>query len=99
MLNNNLKGSESVAIKPHRLKKGDTIGVIAPASPPNQDNLKRSLSFLEELDLKVKMGDHVYDQYGYLAGKEEEGSQIFYVSFKGFTCKKSQWEPLALFLP
>lgn len=61
-----------MAIKPLRLNKGDTIGVIAPASPPNKDNLKRSLSFLEELGLKVKMGDHVYDQYGYLAGKDED---------------------------
>lgn len=61
-----------MAIKPLRLNKGDTIGIIAPASPPNQDNLKRSLSFLEELGLKVRMGDHVYDQYGYLAGKDED---------------------------
>ncbi|MBT2687690.1 LD-carboxypeptidase [Bacillus sp. ISL-47] len=61
-----------MAIKPLRLNKGDAIGIIAPASPPNQDNLKRSLSFLEELGLKVKMGNHVYDQYGYLAGKDED---------------------------
>ncbi|GLB60932.1 S66 peptidase family protein [Cytobacillus sp. NCCP-133] len=61
-----------MAIKPHRLQKGDAIGIIAPASPPNQENLKRSLSFLEDLGLKVKMGNHVYDQYGYLAGKDED---------------------------
>ena len=32
-------------IRPQRLQKGDTIGIIAPASPPNQENLKRSLAF------------------------------------------------------
>ncbi|MBS4192581.1 LD-carboxypeptidase [Bacillus sp. FJAT-49705] len=59
-------------MKPQRLRKGDAIGIIAPASPPNQENLKRSLSFLEELGLEVKIGNHVYDQYGYLAGNDED---------------------------
>ncbi|QED46314.1 S66 peptidase family protein [Cytobacillus dafuensis] len=59
-------------MKPQRLRKGDTIGIIAPASPPNQENLQRSFSFLEELGLEVKIGKHVYDQYGYLAGNDED---------------------------
>lgn len=28
-------------IKPKPLQKGDTVAVIAPASPPNQHNLKK----------------------------------------------------------
>ncbi|PLR95204.1 S66 peptidase family protein [Bacillus sp. T33-2] len=59
-------------IKPNRLKKGDIVGIIAPASPPNQENLKRSLHFLQELGLKVKLGRHVQKEYGYLAGNDEE---------------------------
>lgn len=59
-------------VKPERLKKGDTIGIIAPASPPNQENLQRSFSFLEELGVRIKMGQHVSDQYGYLAGSDED---------------------------
>ncbi|MBP2242436.1 muramoyltetrapeptide carboxypeptidase [Cytobacillus eiseniae] len=59
-------------VKPQRLQKGDTVGIIAPASPPNQENLQRSYSFLEELGLKIKIGDHVQDQYGYLAGKDKD---------------------------
>ena len=43
-----------MGVKPQRLKIGDTIGIIAPASPPNQENLLRSFAFLEELGLKVK---------------------------------------------
>ena len=61
-----------MAMKPQRLEKGDAIGIIAPASPPNQENLKRSLAFLDELGVKVKMGEHVTDQYGYLAGNDED---------------------------
>lgn len=59
-------------VKPQQLKVGDTIGIIAPASPPNQENLHRSLAFLEDLGLKVKIGKHVYDQYGYLAGRDKD---------------------------
>lgn len=59
-------------IRPKRLQKGDTIGIIAPSSPPNLDQLKRSLTFLEELGLSYKMGRSVENVYGYLAGTDEE---------------------------
>lgn len=57
---------------PKRLQRGDTVGVIAPSSPPDLENLKRALPFLEELGLKVKMGNAVEAKYGYLAGTDEE---------------------------
>lgn len=57
---------------PKRLKKGDTVGVIAPSSPPNLENLKKALPFLEELGLKVKMGKSVEAVNGYLAGSDDE---------------------------
>lgn len=59
-------------IRPKRLQKGDTIGIIAPSSPPNLDQLKNSLSFLEELGLSYKMGKSVEKVHGYLAGTDEE---------------------------
>lgn len=59
-------------IRPKRLQRGDTVAVIAPSSPPNLENLKRALPFLEELGLKVKMGKSVEKVYGYLAGTDEE---------------------------
>lgn len=58
-------------VKPSALNRGDTIGIIAPASPPNQENLQRALSFIEGLGLNWKMGEHVKDQYGYLAGNDK----------------------------
>ena len=57
---------------PNRLKRGDTVGVIAPSSPPNLENLNKALPFLEELGLKVKLGSSVEAKHGYLAGTEEE---------------------------
>lgn len=58
-------------IKPERLKKGDTVAVIAPASPPNKENLKRGLKFVEDLGLNYKLGESLYSEYGYLAGNDE----------------------------
>ncbi len=57
---------------PKRLKQGDTIGIVAPASPPNQESLTRSFAFLESLGLKWKLGNHVKDVSGYLAGTDKD---------------------------
>lgn len=62
-------------IRPKRLQKGDTIGIVAPSSPPNQANLERSLAFLEQLGLKWKFGQHVKSVNGYLAGTDDERLQ------------------------
>lgn len=58
-------------IKPEKLKKGDTIGVIAPASPPDESKLKKALSFLEELEVNIKLGESINQRFGYLAGDDE----------------------------
>lgn len=59
-------------IKPERLKKGDTVGIIAPASPPNKENLERGLKFIEAIELNYKLGKSLYQEYGYLAGSDED---------------------------
>ncbi|WP_432362507.1 S66 peptidase family protein [Sporosarcina sp. UB5] len=62
-------------IRPKRLQPGDTIGIVAPSSPPNQESLERSLAFLEQLGLKWKFGRHVKNVTGYLAGTDDERLQ------------------------
>lgn len=59
-------------IRPPRLRKGDTVGIIAPSSPPNEESLERSFAFLEQLGLNWKFGKHLRNTYGYLAGTDEE---------------------------
>lgn len=78
-------------IRPQRLQKGDTIGIIAPSSPPNQENLEKSFAFLEQLGLKWKLGQHVKNVNGYLAGTDEERLQDLHELFadpevKGIFC-------------
>lgn len=78
-------------IRPERLRSGDMIGIVSPSSPPNQESLERSLTFLEGLGLKWKFGEHVKDQYGYLAGKDDERLDDLHAMFadpevKGIIC-------------
>ncbi|MBM7693063.1 muramoyltetrapeptide carboxypeptidase [Peribacillus deserti] len=71
-----------MTMKPKHLIKGDTVGIIAPASPPNQENLQRSLAFLKDLGLHVKFGRHVHNEYGYLAGSDDERLEDLHNMFK-----------------
>src|SRR5699024_5880497 len=59
-------------MKAKRLKKGDTIGVVALARPPNQEHLKISLGRLEErYDIHFKLEENINDIYGHLAGTDK----------------------------
>lgn len=68
-------------LKPNRLHIGDTVGVIAPASPPNQKNLRKGIEFLKELGLQVKVGKSVEKIYGYLAGTDQERLEDLHAMF------------------
>ncbi|KHE67956.1 LD-carboxypeptidase [Halobacillus sp. BBL2006] len=68
-------------ILPKRLQAGDTIGVIAPASPPNLENLDQAILFLENLGLQAKVAPNVSKTYGYLAGTDEERLSDFHQMF------------------
>ncbi len=59
-------------IKPKKLKAGDTVGVIAPASPPHEPGqVDKAVKWLSTLGLKVKLGKHILDTYGTYAGSDE----------------------------
>jgi muramoyltetrapeptide carboxypeptidase len=58
-------------IKPPRLKRGDKIGVISPAGPVSESNLKPGLNILRSSGFEVRLGPHVYDSRAYLAGDDE----------------------------
>jgi muramoyltetrapeptide carboxypeptidase len=60
-------------LKPHALKKGDVIGIIAPASAPiAQDRIDKGAEYFERMGYRVKLGAHVRAIRGYLAGTDEE---------------------------
>ena len=60
-------------IKPKRLRKGDIIGIISPASSvENESLIKKGIKYFEGLGYRVELGNNLGKQKGYLAGTDEE---------------------------
>lgn len=57
-------------IKPRRLQKGNTVGLIAPAGYISESNLQEAIENIESLGLKPYFTDKILSKYGYLAGKD-----------------------------
>lgn len=58
-----------------KLNYGDTIGIISPSSPEKPEAIKKGLDFIENLGFKIKVGKHIYDKKGYLAGSDADRAQ------------------------
>lgn len=61
-------------IKPKKLQKGDTVGIISPSGsirPKLRKQFFKGIAALESLGLKTKLGKHVFDQYYYSAGTKD----------------------------
>ncbi|PID16219.1 LD-carboxypeptidase [Sporosarcina sp. P34] len=69
-------------IRPAHLVQGDVIGIVAPASPVEREELERSFQFLDQLGLRYKIGQSVYKKNGYLAGADEERLADLHEMFK-----------------
>ena len=68
-------------IKPKRLKKGDTLGVIAPSSSLPPHVVERAIKNLEGLGFKLKIGKNCRNQRGYLAGTDAERLEVLHWAF------------------
>ncbi|MFH1158712.1 MAG: LD-carboxypeptidase [Pseudomonadota bacterium] len=58
-------------IKPKKLQKGDTVGIVSPSEAVTRDLRKqfdRAVAAFQDLGLKLKFGRHVFDQHFYSAG-------------------------------
>ena len=63
-------------LKPKSLKKNATIGVVSPASrPTDESRYKKGIDYLINLGYNVVESKHVLQEYGYLAGKDENRAQ------------------------
>ena len=62
--------SPKTIIKPPSLKPGDTVGLINPASFISPENIEEVKQTLTSLGLNFKLGAHIFDRYGYLAGRD-----------------------------
>lgn len=61
-------------VKPPRLRKGDTVGLVNPAlavyDTEDIESLKEAIE--ASLGLEVRFGPHFFDRRGYLAGRDED---------------------------
>ncbi len=60
-------------IKPHCLKSGDLVGVVAPSDAVDKTGVDKSAEIVKKWGLKVKYGKHVFAHVGdFMAGTPEE---------------------------
>ncbi len=60
-------------IRPPALRKGDVIGICAPASPPvHREDIAKGIIYLEGLGYRVEPGRNLLKKDGYLAGTDRE---------------------------
>ena len=69
---NRNSSSNKKIIKPKRLSKGDTVGVIAPASSLSAEDFDKALQNLADLGFKTKIGKYARGKNGFLAGTDKE---------------------------
>lgn len=80
LLNNNEMMSKS-NIKPSRLKKGDLIQLVTPASPCSEEKIQKAISNLEGQGFRVKYSEAIRLRYGHLAGTDAQRLTDFHNAF------------------
>ena len=81
-------------IKPTRLKKGDTIGVVAPAWAFDVNNFLRGIEKFKMLGFKVKYDKIIFRKYWSMAGLDKERAEQINKAFadkeiKAIFCAKA----------
>ena len=67
---------------PRRLKKGDLIGIICPASPvADPSRIERGVRYLEGLGYRTTVGRNASRRLGYLAGTDVERAEDIHAMF------------------
>ncbi len=69
-------------IKPRALKPGDTMAIVSPASPIDEERLLKGCKLIEDgAGIKTKLYSHVYDEAGYLAGADQDRAKDLMEAF------------------
>jgi len=70
-------------IKPKKLEKGGLIGIVSPASAPNDlSRIESAVKYLESIGYRVKVGKNASNQNGYFAGTDQERLEDIHYMFK-----------------
>lgn len=61
---------------PPPISQGDTIGIVAPASPFDEDTFYQGIAVLESMGFHLLIPDDLFFKKGYLAGTDENRAQL-----------------------
>jgi len=75
------KNSKAKIVKPKRLKAGDTVGIIAPASGISETELAKAVQNMSDLGLKTKLGKYVREVNGFIAGTDAQRLEDLHWAF------------------
>lgn len=64
--------TEPPILLPPRLKAGDKIRFVSPASTPEKEAVLARAKVLENWGFRVDFGSHAFDKFAYLAGRDED---------------------------
>ncbi|MBI4468104.1 MAG: LD-carboxypeptidase [Acidobacteria bacterium] len=62
-------------IKPAKLNRGDTIGIVAPASDIKRERLTAGVAELERLGFRTKYSSSIFEKSRYTAGNDERRAE------------------------
>lgn len=81
-------------IRPPRLHRGDTIGIIAPAAAVEVEAVQRGQRVLEEMGFRTRVGEGMFSHHRYLAGPDARRAAELHAMFqdpqvKGIICARA----------
>jgi len=71
-----MKEKKLKTLKPPRLKRDDTIGIVAPASHFDLEKFNRGITVLESMGFNTSVPEGLFNKKGYLAGSDLERAEM-----------------------
>lgn len=68
-------------IKPKKLKKGDTIAIIATSGNVNIEKIQKGIEYFQNKGYKIKLGKNIEKSFRYMAGTDEERLEDLHNAF------------------
>ena len=68
--------SSNTPLRPPRLKPGDTIGIVAPASPFDENIFNEGLNVLNSMGFRTVVPPEIFERNGYLAGSDAQRAKL-----------------------
>ena len=76
-----MSAKKNMQLVPDRLLPGDTIGIVAPASPFDRKEFNRGVAVLKGMGFYIVVPDDIYIKNGYLAGPDIHRANLINIFF------------------